>query len=61
MTRPFLPKMLAALQEYEELDESGRYKYRLTEIALKHNVTVPSLSRAARKKGILRYLTRGVK
>lgn len=56
--RPFLPKMLAALKEYEELDESGRYRYRLAEIAELHNVSVPSLSRAARKKGILRYLTR---
>lgn len=58
--RPYLPKMLKALEEYAQLDPEGRYLYRVKDIAHRHGVSAPALSRAARKKGLSRYLTRRI-
>lgn len=58
MTRPFLPKMLRALGEYPLTGPDGRYLYSLKEIGTRYGVSVPALSRAARKVGLSRYLTR---
>lgn len=58
MSRPFLPKTLAALKEYVEV-EDGHFKWRLTEIAKRHSIQVSSLSRAAHKHGLTRYREQG--
>lgn len=54
MSRPYLPKTLAALKEYVEV-EDGRFKWRLSEIAARHGIHTSSLSRAAKKHGLYRH------
>lgn len=53
MPRPYAPKTLLAVQDYALRNEEG-YVYTLKEIAQKHGVTVPALSRAAHKHGLSR-------
>lgn len=54
MGRPFAPKTLEALKDYALKDDRG-YVLTLKQIAEKHGLTVPALSRAAHKHGLSRY------
>ena len=54
MSRPFLPKMLKALADYQKVKD-GRFRYRLTEIAHKYGLRPHDISRAAHKHGLTRY------
>ena len=58
MAPPRNPRLLEAMSQYHTLDDEGRFKYRLRELAEQYKVTVPQLSREARHRGIRRYLTK---